>query len=223
MSGIVKTGPWAEVRKALKSGGGELKEALRKSVLQEAHYLRAKVVEGIKEQAPGGEKFVPLAPTTLATRKSDGFGGAKALIVHTPGLHDSITVSEHGESVFVGVLRSARGADGAELANVASIHEYGAGPFVIRVTEAMRRYLMGMLREQGLLDGSGSGTMASGFLVIRIPPRPFLGPVWRQEAQPASKLEDRLVARLKQNLGEIGIAIQWGHGSGKVTIGNSSW
>jgi hypothetical protein len=40
-----------------------------------------KIVEGIREQAPGGRAFAPLEPTTLAIRQFRGFRGTKALLV----------------------------------------------------------------------------------------------------------------------------------------------
>ena len=38
-------------------------------------FFRAKIIEGIHEQAPGGKPLLPLAPTTLAIRRSRGFKG----------------------------------------------------------------------------------------------------------------------------------------------------
>ena len=54
--------------------------SIDKAMLQEGQFLRTKIVEGIREQAPGGRAFAPLAPTSSALRRFRGFGGTKALI-----------------------------------------------------------------------------------------------------------------------------------------------
>ena len=51
--------------------------AFDKALMQEAQFLRTKIVEGIREQAPGGRAFAPLAPTTLAIRQFRGFRGTR--------------------------------------------------------------------------------------------------------------------------------------------------
>ena len=84
-----------------------MQAAFDKALLQEAQFLRTKIVEGIREQAPGGRAFTPLAPTTLAIRQFRGFHGTKALLVQGD-LRNSITVTKDGDKVFVGVLRTAQ-------------------------------------------------------------------------------------------------------------------
>jgi phage gpG-like protein len=137
--------------------------------------LRKEVVDGIANQAPGGQAFRPLAATTLAARQLGGFGGSKALI-RRGDLRNSVTVVMDGDEAFVGILRKARGKGGASTANVAEIHEFGAGPFVIPMTPKMRRFLFAMLKKAGI-EPTASGT-GKGAVVVTIPPRPFLRPAF---------------------------------------------
>jgi len=173
--GVQRTGDWALAKRILSGGGGRLKNAISTSLRQEAHALRKEVVEGITNQAPGGQAFSPLAATTLAARQLGGFGGSKAL-VRGGDLRNSITVVMEGDQAFVGILRKARGKGGASTANVAEIHEFGAGPFVIPMTPKMRRFLFAMLKKAGVEPTStGRG---KGAVVVSIPARPFLRPAF---------------------------------------------
>jgi hypothetical protein len=72
---------------------------------------------------------------------------------------------------FVGLLRTTlhKGKDGKKVnvVNIGKVHEYGKW---IAVTEEMRSYL----------HGHGMHLSADTKL-IRIPPRPVIGPVWEKE------------------------------------------
>lgn len=122
MSEVKKVGAWSRVGKLLASAPKRMRAAVDKALLQEAQFFRTKIVEGIREQAPGGKAFAPLAPTTLAIRRFRGFKGTKALLVQGD-LRNSITVVKEGDRVFVGVLRSAKGRAGQKLVDVASVHD----------------------------------------------------------------------------------------------------
>jgi hypothetical protein len=111
MMKVVKIGDWSHVAKLLAGAPQRVQAAIDKAMLQEGQFLRTKIIEGIREQAPGGRGFKPLAPTTLAIRKLRGFGGTKALLVGGD-LRNSITVTKHGDRVFIGVHRTAKGAAG---------------------------------------------------------------------------------------------------------------
>jgi len=181
--GVNKTGDWTRAALTLGAAPRALHLAIDRAVLQEAQFFRKKVVEGFREQAPGGQKFKPLSEATLAIRRFTGFGGTKALI-KKGDLRNSVKVAKKmtatGAEAFVGVLRSARSKDGKDLHNIAAIHEFGFGPIIIEVTPAMRRFLMAAFRAELKGFGSGpssKGTMKNGILVIFIPPRPFIRPV----------------------------------------------
>lgn len=181
MSLIGLTGPWTKTVSTLLFTQRRLGGALRTAVAQEAHFYRRKIIEGLREQAPGGKRFKPLSPATLAVRRFMGFGGTKALI-RTGSLRNSVTVRIVGDGAFVGILRTARGKNGQSLANIADIHEHGAGPYLIVMTDKMRRFLAAAFARAGLLQSGSRGSLGGGsrwgVLVIRIPPRPFLQPVF---------------------------------------------
>ena len=99
---VVKIGDWTRVGKLLSGAPQRVQAAIDKAMRKEGHFLRTNIVEGIREQAPGGRAFAPLAPTTLAIRRFRGFGGTKALIAGGD-LRNSITVTREGDQVFVGV------------------------------------------------------------------------------------------------------------------------
>lgn len=138
------------------------------------------MVEGFREQAPGGQRFKPLSETTLAIRRFTGFSGTKALIVRGD-LRSSIKVVVRpgvlGAEAFIGVLRSAKSRDGKDLVNIAAVHEFGTRTFLIEVTPAMRRFLAAAFsQELGGLEGGGGG-LSRGVIVVKVPARPFLQPV----------------------------------------------
>jgi hypothetical protein len=126
-------------------------------------------------KAPGGEAFKPLSPLTLAARELGGRGGTKALIVHAD-LRNAVEAIVEGDEAFVGVPRKARGKDGKALVDVARIQEFGAGPIVIPMTPAMRRFLFALLRRAGEDVSGGDG---DGVVIVNIPARPFLRPAFR--------------------------------------------
>ena len=170
------TGDWAMAKRILASGPARLKGSIETTVRQEAELLRREIVQGITKQAPGGEAFKPLSPLTLAARKMKGRGGTKALMVHGD-LRNAISAIVRGDAAFIGVPRKARGKDGKAVVDVARVHEFGSGPIVIPMTPAMRRFLFALLRRAGVKPSGGSGR---GVVVVRIPPRPFLRPAFRQ-------------------------------------------
>jgi phage gpG-like protein len=177
-------GDWAKTAKIMNSMETRFRAAAQKAVLREAHYLRGQIVKNITSGgALAGKPFKALSPATLAIRRFRGFGGGKVLM-HTGALRNSITVKKMaGGGAFVGVLRQSRSsAGGKSLANVAAIHEFGAGPYTMIMTERQRRFLMVALRSMG--GASSPGKSSGGVLVIKIPARPFIGPVIEQFAKP---------------------------------------
>ena len=181
-------------------------KAAKKAVLKEAHFLRTKMVRGIRQGAPGGKRFLPLAASTLAVRRFKGRGGKKPLIV-SGALRNSIRVKKEGDSVFVGVLRSAAG----NRANIAEIQEFGSRPIVIPMTPKARRFLMKIFRESNLIrnpstssSGSTGQPRASGgglsIAIVRIPPRPFVRPVVDRFAKPRM-IKNRFEGNLARELG----------------------
>lgn len=195
---LSKTGAWDAARRLLSTAPKRFKDAQDKAVMQEAQFFRTKIVEGLRSGAPGGQALQPLAPTTLAIRRLRGAKGTKPLIVHGD-LRNSIAVVKEGDGVFVGVLRSAKSSGGASLANVAAIHEFGSRPIVLKITPKVRALLHAAFRKAGLDAPSGTRP-STGVAVIRIPPRPFLRPVFETYGAP-DVVAKRFIERVAKLLG----------------------
>jgi hypothetical protein len=195
---VAKSGPWSRVGKLLAAAPRRMQAAFDKALLQEAQFLRTKIVEGIREQAPGGRAFASLAPTTLAIRQFRGFRGTKALLVQAD-LRNSITVVKEGDRVLVGVLRMARNRAGKPLLDIAALNEYGSRPIVVRMTPKARAFLHAALRRAGL-DAPSPGQPGIGIAVLQVPARPFLTPVFEKYAQP-DQLSRRFLERVAALLG----------------------
>jgi len=199
---VVKIGDWTRVAKLLAGAPRRVQAAIDKAMLQEGQFLRTKIIEGIREQAPGGRAFKPLAPTTLAIRKFQGFGGTKALLVHG-ALRNSVTVTKDGDRVLVGVHRTAKGRAGQSLVNVAATHELGSRPIVMKLTAKARAFLHAAFRKAGL-DAPSTGRPSTGIAVVQVPARPFLSPVFDKYAQP-DEVSRRFLERVAANLnGDFG-------------------
>jgi hypothetical protein len=196
---ITKVGDWQLARQLVSTAQKRLKDATDKAVLQEAQFFRTKVVEGIREQAPGGQPFKPLAPTTLAIRRFRGFKGTKALLVHGD-LRNSIVVVKQPGGVFVGVLRTAKGKDGQALVNVAAVHELGSRPIVVKLTPKARRFLHAAFRAAGL-DRPAGDKPSTGIAVIKVPARPFLRPVFEKFGADETVVAQRFLGRVARLLG----------------------
>jgi hypothetical protein len=195
---VTKVGDWTRVGQLLAQAPKRVGAAIDKAVLQEAQFLRTKIVEGIREQAPGGRAFAPLAPTTLAIRKFLGFGGTKALLVHGD-LRNSVTVTKDGDRVLIGVLRTARNRAGRPLVDIAAQNEHGSRPIVMRLTPKARAFLHAAFRTAGL-DAPGAGQPSTGLAIVQIPPRPFLSPIFEKYAE-RSQVSRRFLERVAKNLG----------------------
>ena len=185
--GISLFGPWQKAYEICDSMQERFKRTAKKAVLQEANFLRGKIIEGLREQAPGGQAFAPLSPLTLAIRAFEKFKGSKALI-RKGDLRNAIVVksSENGDA-FVGVLRTAKSKTGESLVNIAEMNENGAGPIIVPITPASRRYFHAALEAAGLAPPKNGPTGGGAAIaIVRIPPRPFLAPVFAKYETPDS-------------------------------------
>lgn len=208
---VTRVGDWDLAARILRGGAARVRRAMDQAVLQEAQFLRAKIIEGLVSQKPGGQTLRPLAESTLAARRFKGFRGTKALI-NRGDLRNSIAVHREHFGAFVGVLRTARNRAGMPLANVAELNEWGSRPIVIQVTPKMRRFLAAIHRTSGggawtggawTGGGAGGGGGVSGFgvIVTQIPPRPFIRPVVDMHYSDPEVVRARFMGRVGALLG----------------------
>lgn len=198
------SGDWQRAVRDLGQARARITMAIDKSVAQEAHAARKEIIQGVRQQAPAGQRFEALSKLALAIRRARGFRGSKALM-RTGALVGSIAVKRAGKGrYFVGVLRGGKSRDGELLTHIAEIHEKGS-THVVRVTPKMRRFLMAMLRKAGvLLRRKRKGFQSSvqkRVMVIRIPARPFMQPVFDKIASNPVLLRRRLSQRMAKLLG----------------------
>jgi len=200
-----KASDWGKARIIL-DGAMKLQPLVQKAIVAELQFIRKKIVETFDNEGPPGAKWKPLQPMTLAVRRFEGFKGTKILQV-TRDLVGSISVvAVPGEGGFVGVARSKPRKGGQDPVNVARVHEEGRS-YSVTFTDRQRRYLFAALAAAGLSrtptagKGAPAGTHA---VLIRIPPRPFLGPVFEQYARPedvARSVQARVAAAVAGKLG----------------------
>jgi len=178
--GISLTGDWVKAARILKTLPEKLERAQTQATAMEAHLLRKEIVEGITNQAPGGQSFRSLSPLTLALRKLQGFSGTKALM-RWGDLRNNVSVSHMYlggvAAYFVGIKRSAVGRSGQPLVNVAEKLEYGVDAIVVPVTPAVRRLFLALFI-QGLIKAPLKGSTTT--LVYSIPAFPFLEPAFKK-------------------------------------------
>jgi hypothetical protein len=192
--GVVKIGDWRRAAQLLTRASRRMHASVDSALRAEAQGLRSEIVSGLTDQAPGGSPIRELAPTTLAARRLDGFQGTKALI-RRADLRNAIAVIVRNLTVFVGVPRKT--TRGKNLVDIAKENEFGFGPIVIPLTNAMRRFLAALFRESGGGVRASGGEGGAGVVIVRIPERPFLRPAfnkWRRGVR------ERFLRRLGSDL-----------------------
>lgn len=186
---IELTGQWAQAR-AFFAGikAGAIKTAMGRELHAEANYLAGKMKEKLRTGP-----FQPLSPLTIAGRKLAGIGGTKPLNA-TLSLKNSITVSPTDPAAlqkFIGVLRTAQrknakpGGKAPPLVNIAEIQEEGR-TIIIRKTPKMMRFLFMLMKKAGVKPKAGAGG-GKAYIVVRIPPRPFIRPVIEEHGAGAAE------------------------------------
>ena len=152
------TGDWKRLDEILNPAN------IRKGVTQAAarvgNYGASQVKKGIVSGSPGGQTFAPNSPLTIARK------GSSSPLIDDGDLVGSITyqIIDDAKSVFIGVKKGVkRKKDGKDIAEIATVHEFGC---TIPVTHKMRAYF----RYEGI-------NLKASTQYIYIPPRPFLRPV----------------------------------------------
>ena len=117
---VKQFGDWDKVKELLTNGFSQrLSLAIRKATIKNTLLLVREIKRGIRDQAPGGKDFTPLAQVTI-----DRKGSSKALI-DTGFLINSITQKIMSDQAFIGLLRTSVYKNGESVANIGAIMEYG--------------------------------------------------------------------------------------------------
>lgn len=182
----------SKVRKIANNMQGAMDDA----VLQEAHFLRGHVLEGIRTQGVStGTPWEPLKESTLEGRREAGHRGSKALIA-TGSLFASIGVVSDGPGrAFVGVHRTARGKQGESLVDIAVVHEFGT-----TIVQTVTAKQVAFFTARNLANGRGPTSLQVGDkIIIRIPARPFIRPVLNKFVNTSEERMTRRIADALRN------------------------
>jgi hypothetical protein len=188
------TGDWEKAFRLLSALPQRLKTTLNQGVLEEAHRIRDDIVKGIHRGAPGGKRFAPHSPLTLAVRKMRRFGGSKVMIQSAALVNSVAVIPVRPGVAFVGVRRKAKSG-----ANIAHIHEFGR-TFTVPFTSRMARFLFAAMKRAGIPPRPrAKGSKGAGSITIRIPARPYIGPVVKNLDRAAirARFEARIRAVLR--------------------------
>lgn len=172
---------------------------------KEAEFFRSKIIEGIKTGAPAGKKLEKLSPWTIATRKMAGLSGRKPLVERAQMMRAIKAYRLDPNSYMVGVLPGAVNKEGTSLLKIARIQEEGMPGRVIKISKRMAAFLAILMRHMRKTRRPKRLPGQSGYLFIKIPPRPFIRPVYDKFA----KNERMVQARMRDRIEELAENLQW--------------
>lgn len=196
-------GDWGKASARLGSAKVDLRAATRLALVNEANVFRSKVLTGLRKQAPSNIPFKPLAATTIAMRRFFGFRGTKALLKRGDLRNAIAVVTVSDTMVFAGVLRTARSAKG-NLFDLARLNEEGSKPIIIKITPQMRALLHMAFRRFGATNRMGWSKASTGIIVVQIPARPFLRPVYEDMIFDMRKTARRFAGNVRRYLNAKG-------------------
>lgn len=171
---MIVLGPgWNRARHILQHGPA----MVRAAVDDAARLVAEDALEQARDNLRGGRGMAPLRPLTLLARRLAGVRGKKPLNA-SGELEEALELRRRGyANYWVGVA--------GPRARIAAIQEEGAGPFVVRVTPRMRAFLFGRLLRGESDGGGGTNSSGKGYIVVKIPPRPFLAPALARVSSPS--------------------------------------
>lgn len=202
-------GPWKNTGAMLRKAGnpGLWRRAKKRAILREAHRLRGIMIQSFNAGGPPGKKWKRLTFFTKLVSWAKGQGIRGRPLMNTGDLRNSHSVVEvNSDTVFVGVHRSARskgtkGRDkagrftragaGKGMVSIASVHEHGSKPIYIDTSptsakgQRVRKFFRWLfIKTRGRIKPLKKSTVG---IVVRIPPRPWIGPIWEQEQDQSAR------------------------------------
>ncbi len=116
-----KYGDWAKLERMLSEAGSKLKAEVKKATDKNGRLLEAAMVGRIEQQ-----KLSPsLSPRYLKAKIRAGY--SEKILIRTGTLMQNIRYQPKSwDGGFVGVLRGVKANKGADLVNIAAVHEFGA-------------------------------------------------------------------------------------------------
>lgn len=166
MIGVKLVGDWKLAQRVLSTAPAAFDRALKKAIGEEAERIAGGIRKKIASNVPP-----PNAQSTVLLKHS-----SKTLIA-SGEMQKTVQVIWKGKyQAFVGIPASARKG----LARLADLHENGR-VIIQQMSDKQRKFL------HALFKGIGAGTGGSGIIVIHIPPRPFIKPVFDDYASGADK------------------------------------
>jgi hypothetical protein len=204
--GVKKYGDWKTALRIVNTMQSRFEQAADQAALEEGHFLRKELVQGMTSGAPGGKQLAALAPTTLAVRAATGFKGTKPLL-RRGDLRAAIVVKKESGVVFVGILKGAKSKAGKPIANIADMMEHGSRPIVIRLSDKARKFLMMAFRRAGIVGTGGHhDTKGTMIVIVQIPARPVFAPVFEKYLADREAVARRFLGRIAKRLGgDLGV------------------
>jgi hypothetical protein len=185
MPSVRAFGDWTRLGGILAKGAmaSQWQGASDKAVLREALRLSRIMKQAFNKGGPDGAPWPPPSELTLAIRAATGFAGKKSMMV-TGDLRNSITVKQEDEGVFVGFHNEVTYKDKGSTAALMAIHEFGT-VIGVRITDEMRAWWRAMAaKSQGRVKNLSRD---KSIMLIKIPPRPLIGPIMESEAGNSAK------------------------------------
>lgn len=171
---VYKVGPWGRASRILNTYAFGFHTAVDVAVHREALRYEKEIKLGIRDQAPGGERFTPLSPITIHFKRS-----SKALIDKGDLLRSIGTTKFGPTAYFVGVHRMAVSRSGKSLVNIAQVHEFGQ-TVIQKVTVKQARLFMALFMKGLWKGGAGTVPRVGDTIVVKTPRRAYIGPVYKK-------------------------------------------
>ena len=177
----------------------------RKEFKRSAMNVRRVVQKQIRSRGSGD--WAKLSRWTIASRKFRGFGGTRPLI-NTGSLLNGVRAETNFSAIdaemFVGYLSGDLSGNGTSLVSMASISEYGVGPFIIRVTPKSRK-LIGAISTylRGSPSSGSKVTRGKGYIITSIPARPIFSPLMEDATGIFSVVMNAMVKNILRELSEL--------------------